>query len=738
MNHNKKNLSGFGLVEIIVSLAIIPVLLLGIYGLIIFSLKITAENKMRILATGIANQAMEQARNLPYDRVGLTTGIPNGDIPTTKSVIKQGSTFIVRSAVSFFDDPFDGTEADGTDLLGQDYKIVTMEVSWSSNLGQKSVTVFSKIIPRTEENSPGGGILRIYVVDANGNPVQGAAVKIVNSKITPSVDFEINTDDSGRVNLPGAMPSYESYEITVSKNNYSTDKTHTRNASNPVPTKPHLTVVAGEKTEQSFSIDKLGILDIESLLQNLPIGQRINNDSSGQDQINPVQAMSLNGNRYFVWQDYRSASDSKIYAQKYNQGWIKQWPLDIVVSPANNQVLPDTDIDRLENLYVCWNDNSNGNQDVYIKKLSAIDGSNLWSGAKINTTADSKDQTESSMTIQEDGPNDYIYVTWSDNRNDDGDVFLQAFSISRSTLFPQEVMATLNSTGKQSQPMITSSPDAQPVIAWTDDRNGNLDIYAQKFNSSGNKIWTSDLLLNKESPLANQHSPAIVISQDNFLFTAWTDDRNGNLDIYAQKFNSSGTPIWTNDLLISSASSSAKQHAPSIAIDTSGAIFISWTDERLGNQDIYATKIDTDGNMLWPNDIFVGYGYNSSNQHNGRLIINTSTNKPSAVWQDDRDGNFDIYATDFDYPDPSTIYAGSLPLIIKSSTRIGENPVIPKILLQVQTDTQGKVSVPTDWDQGYSITINPASSSKHIIYSTPIQPIPLLPDQTKNIQLYVK
>src|SRR6185369_2095173 len=60
--------------------------------------------------------------------------------------------------------------------------------------------------------------------------------------------------------------SNQSYQITVTKNGYSTDKTYPPGgAGNPNPTKPHATVLLQQLTQTSFSIDALSNLTIKSV-----------------------------------------------------------------------------------------------------------------------------------------------------------------------------------------------------------------------------------------------------------------------------------------------------------------------------------------------------------------------------------------------------------------------------------------------------------------------------------------
>ena len=141
-----KDSHGFSLIEVLISLFIIMILTLGVYSLIILSLRITADNKSYVGAIGIANQKMEQIRNLPYKDVGVQGGIPSGNIPQQEILTRDG-IYTVNTYITYYDDPYDGQAGSTTpDTIINDYKIATIKVSWESKYGQKKITVFSKII----------------------------------------------------------------------------------------------------------------------------------------------------------------------------------------------------------------------------------------------------------------------------------------------------------------------------------------------------------------------------------------------------------------------------------------------------------------------------------------------------------------------------------------------------------------------------------------------------------------
>jgi hypothetical protein len=80
------------------------------------------------------------------------------------------------------------------------------------------------------------------------------------------------------------------------------------------------------------------------------------------------------------------------------------------------------------------------------------------------------------------------------------------------------------------------------------------------------------------------------------VIITWCDGRSGVSDIYAQHVNSTGSTLWAvNGLTI--CTSAQYQTTPWITRDDSGGAIIVWQDSRPVSQtDIYAQRVDGNGN----------------------------------------------------------------------------------------------------------------------------------------------
>lgn len=255
--------NGFSLLEVIITVGILLLGTVAVLNLFNLVIKMNWENKARVGAIELANKKIEIARNLPYDQVGTVGGVVSGVIPENETVSLNGIEYNVYTNVTYVDDPFDGTwESDPVDTLTNDYKRILVRVSWPSNFSSSPVDFYTDIAPNGVESNLGGGTIALTVFDANGAPVNAADIHIYNPTLNPVVDMHTYTNAQGQLILPGAAAANESYEITVTKSGYSTDKTYTASVALPSPDKPHLTVFEGKTTSASFAIDKTADMTI--------------------------------------------------------------------------------------------------------------------------------------------------------------------------------------------------------------------------------------------------------------------------------------------------------------------------------------------------------------------------------------------------------------------------------------------------------------------------------------------
>lgn len=248
--------------------------------------------------------------------------------------------------------------------------------------------------------------------------------------------------------------------------------------------------------------------------------------------------------------------------------------------------------------------------------------------------------------IVSDGAGGAIIV-WQDGRNGTSgrwDIYAQRIDSIGNVKWLANGVPMCTATGQQERPSLCSDGEKGAVVVWFDTRN---DVYAQRIDSNGIVQWgatgkTICATVNYEG------GPSLSLIDTNGIIIAWMDNRNANYDIYAQRINLNGDTLWPGGVAICTAES--LQGGQKIIKDDHGGAIILWYDKRLnGLYDLYIQRTDSDGIIKWlPNGVSVCT--NDSTQQYPAL---TSDNASGAIiaWEDKRNygsNRWDVYAQHVD------------------------------------------------------------------------------------------
>jgi hypothetical protein len=257
---------GMTVLEIVVAMSVFLIFAIGVYSGISIVFKIVYNSRLHILETAILSEQLEVARNLTYENVGISGGVPVGVLEHTKTVSRNNLNFNIITTVRNYDDPFDGTVGGSpNDTSPADYKLVEMSII-CQNCPQKTPVILStRVSPKGLEGASQNGALFINIFNAYGQPVPGANVYIANTSANPDIIINDTTDNEGWLRIVDTPTGTQTYNIAVSKNGYSTDYTMYPSVTNTNPTKLPSNVASQTVTEISFAIDEVGSLAVSTM-----------------------------------------------------------------------------------------------------------------------------------------------------------------------------------------------------------------------------------------------------------------------------------------------------------------------------------------------------------------------------------------------------------------------------------------------------------------------------------------
>jgi len=147
---------GFGLVDVIVGIALTLIIFLALFGVLRASLMLSTLAKAKAAGIELASSQMEYLRGISYDSLGTLGGIPFGTVPQTATTTVDGIPYTVRTFIQYVDDVADGTGPSDINHITTDYKIGRVAVSYSINDLVKSAVLISNFSPPSIESSTGG------------------------------------------------------------------------------------------------------------------------------------------------------------------------------------------------------------------------------------------------------------------------------------------------------------------------------------------------------------------------------------------------------------------------------------------------------------------------------------------------------------------------------------------------------------------------------------------------------
>ena len=135
------------------------------------------------------------------------------------------------------------------------------------------------------------------------------------------------------------------------------------------------------------------------------------------------------------------------------------------------------------------------------------------------------------------------------------------------------------------------------ILVWGDTRHGNQDSYAQRIDANGNKLWNPEGVPVCTHPTLQDDLNATADGKGGVI-VVWEDWRNGNQDIYAQRIDNTGKPLWeANGVPVYRGA--GDQYDPVLIADGQGGAIFAWWDISTPDWNIYAQRLSADGKSMW-------------------------------------------------------------------------------------------------------------------------------------------
>lgn len=374
-------------------------------------------------------------------------------------------------------------------------------------------------------------------------------------------------------------------------------------------------------------------------------------------QSKPTAARSGTG-AVIAWMDQRtSGASDDIYAQRIDGSGVPQWTTNGVplATGAADQFDPRLQGDLasrvvdLPGFYVVY-DNINADE-IWAQRVD-VTGSGLWSpattgGVRVSLFGGASSRLLTGVTS--DGGAALALVvglvaTWTELTTGATVTDVRVNRVNSSGLRQWNPDVSVSPLAvAQSEGSVAQVGTQTTIVAWKDARNADTDIYAQRIDGSGNRTWLSDGVPVCRA-VGAQSRPLVVASTAGTAIVVWLDARSGTGQLYAQRLDANGQPQWGGIVPdgIALCDNVISQTNHQVASDGAGGVIVVWEDHRGATVDIYAQRVDVNGNRLW------GFNGVPVSTAAGPQVLPQLVGDGSAgaivAWQDERTGGDDIYA----------------------------------------------------------------------------------------------
>jgi len=368
-------------------------------------------------------------------------------------------------------------------------------------------------------------------------------------------------------------------------------------------------------------------------------------------------AWLTDGNYHVYIQRLDAAGEAQIGAinmqvsDNNNSSWIAVYHLNLAVDSDDNAII--TTVDERTGIW-----------EVYAWKI-APDGSKLWGDDGVALTTSGVINMSPRLTVL---PDNSVVVTCT---HDNNTVLFQRISSDGTLLWDDGIQIEDNNASLVSpQPTITA--EGNVLVQWIRQTGSppyyNSELYLQTYDLDGNPLWMVPIVAAGPVvfPMGNW-SQQSVAEAGGGSFSAWTQFSGNVQNAVSQHITGEGTLAWTGGVDLSTNSSNFRI-SPMLAVgDETQELMAVWREANGGQSQhgVYAQRLDSGGNQLWGSTGTAVVALNGSYDYLDLTMAGFGEEMISAYIQQSANMNGDIYAARLD-ADGNLVWMGGTVTVTNS------------------------------------------------------------------------
>lgn len=363
----------------------------------------------------------------------------------------------------------------------------------------------------------------------------------------------------------------------------------------------------------------------------------------GLNSIDAAVAPDGTGGILAAWSE-QGASDADIFATRLNgTGAVPAgWASVLVCNAADDQAAPQVATGAAGEAIIAWEDPRSGTDThVYAQRLNA--------SAAAQWGVNGKQVDASTISIQEpavvsDGGGGAFFF-WMDFGGTDR-IMGQHYDAAGNETWTAGGLGVSGSAIADGGILATTDAAGGSIVCWAESPGTVNSIRAQRVSALGAAQWgaggTSIVSVAGSEPYVDD----VVPVGSGVAYFLWEDIRNDNNgDIYVQHVNATGIVQMTVNG-VAACGATGSQYDATGAPDGAGGVLIAWLDERNRDTDVFTQRYSPTGV-----EQFAANGkaaFSNPGVQLGSLVLQTDDGGALVVWNEKRNGQYDIRGRKFD------------------------------------------------------------------------------------------
>jgi hypothetical protein len=280
-----------------------------------------------------------------------------------------------------------------------------------------------------------------------------------------------------------------------------------------------------------------------------------------------------------------------------------------------------------------------------VRLARSTDGGKTW--IQPSTSLDTSGKAFSPKVAWGRGQN--VVVVWSDEQrsanvgNRIWDIYARSSSDGGSTWGPEQLLSRFpahTQTDAYIRPELVSDGEDSFWAVWVGIRSGRSRWFLSR-SKDGGRSWADPMEISGQSQSVFGQR---VIRAGQRLLTVWQDKRTGRDRVFAVSSSDNGA-TWTSPAPVDHlpANLATDAFSPTVAMNPSGEVLVTWQDGRNGRDDIFLGR-SLDGGRTWEDkDVRLDMDEQGTAMSRFPSIARAADGRIAVAWEDDRAGYEGIY-----------------------------------------------------------------------------------------------